>query len=106
MNQYQISPNPGGHRFTITAELAYRPGEINEIYLPVWIAGSYMRRDFSKYLSHLGAQDELGTALPLQQVAPSRWLLDCRSLAGGGLVRLHYQFYGHDVSVRQCYLDH
>ncbi len=106
MNQYQISPNPGGHRFTITAELAYRPGEINEIYLPVWIAGSYMRRDFSKYLSHLGAEDELGTPLVLQQVAPSRWLLDCRGLAGGGLVRLHYQFYGHDVSVRQCYLDH
>lgn len=99
MSFYRITPRAGGHRFHIRAELTLTPNQINELYLPVWIAGSYTRRDFSKNLYGLRAE-----GVPLRLLGPGRWQLDAR--AGARTVVLDYEFYAHDLSVRQCYLDH
>ena len=51
------------HLFRVTLTLP-RPDAEQDFSLPVWIAGSYMVRDFSKHLSEMTAQ-QAGEVLPV-----------------------------------------
>ena len=101
---YHVSPAPGGHRFSVQQRVPVAPGSEAVFYMPVWIPGSYMRRDFARFLSRLAITDADGNAIPFSFDNPSRWRLrvprDCHEL------RLTYSIYARDISVRGNYLDH
>lgn len=99
---YRVQPASSAHRFHLQLQAQVEAGVL-ELWLPIWIPGSYCRRDFSKYISHLEIKNAAGEALPWQQIAPSRWRL---TVAEAGNIDIHYRVYAHDVSVRGCYLDH
>ena len=53
-----------------------------DLYLPVWIPGSYLVREFAKHLQ--GMQARQGRrAVPLRQLDKSRWLADCGTTRSG-----------------------
>ena len=101
---YHVTPAAGGHRFAVVQRVPVVPNSELAFYLPVWIPGSYMRRDFARYLSRLVVTDADGTPIPHQFDNPSRWRLQVPE--GCHELRFHYSIYARDISVRGNYLDH
>lgn len=71
------------------------------VRMPVWIAGSYMVRDFARNLQRLTATQN-GKTLDVAQLDKCTWQIACSSKHA---LVLHYQIYAYDDSVRTAYLD-
>ncbi|MBV7434804.1 PDZ domain-containing protein [Cardiobacteriaceae bacterium TAE3-ERU3] len=103
MIDYLITAADGGHRFNVEQRVPVSGGQEYTLYLPVWIPGSYTRRDFSKYLRNLTAKSG-GEVLPWQMINPSTWQVSVPQ--GAKELVLTYNVYARDISVRGNYLDH
>lgn len=88
------------HYYQVSFTIA-RPTASQRVTLPVWIAGSYLVREFSRHLLQLGATQD-GATVPMRQLDKNHWQADCR--AGSPLV-LHYKVCAQDASVRTAWLD-
>ncbi|MDO4643323.1 MAG: M61 family peptidase [Cardiobacteriaceae bacterium] len=101
---FHVTPAAGGHRFIIQQTAPVTPATEIVFYLPIWIPGSYTRRDFARFLSRLTVSSRDGTPIPFVFDNPSRWRLH----VPGNCDTLHfsYEIYARDISVRGCYLDH
>ena len=91
------------HLFRITLTIA-RPQALQRVSLPVWIPGSYLVREFSKNLQGLRAH-QAARALPagqLMQVDKCTWDIRCKA---DQPLRLSYEVYANDNSVRTAWLD-
>ncbi|MEE2000668.1 M61 family peptidase [Alkalimonas sp. MEB108] len=86
----------------IEVELSVRPLDQAplQLSLPAWIPGSYMIRDFARNLIWLTASDRDG-ALAVLKTDKQSWQVKHR----GQPVRICYQLYAFDRSVRAAYLD-
>ncbi|AUD79173.1 peptidase M61 [Kangiella profundi] len=104
MIQYQIVPiNPHAHLFEVTLTLDKVSGREVELYLPNWIPGSYMIRDFAKHIQWLKAESA-GQSLAVKKLDKARWLVD--SCGGDDKpIEVRYQVYAWDLSVRGAHLD-
>jgi len=71
-----------------------------EFWLPDWIPGSYLIRDFSKNIVFLQAK-ECDETISLTKISKSRWMInqDVNSLA------IDYKVYAWDLSVRSAHFD-
>jgi predicted metalloprotease with PDZ domain len=88
------------HLYGVTLTVA-QPAAQQRVSLPVWIAGSYMVREFSKQIVGITARQ--GTrAVAVHQRDKCTWEVDCQA---GSPVTLHYQVHAHDDSVRTAWLD-
>ena len=98
---YRIDPAQTHARlYQVTLTVA-APAAGQELSLPVWIAGSYLMREFSKNLQSLRASQG-DKAVALAQLDKHRWLAQCQS--GTPLV-LTYEVAAYDNSVRTAWLD-
>ncbi|APW47435.1 M61 family metallopeptidase [Rhodoferax antarcticus] len=98
---YQVSvADLHAHLFAVTLTVA-RPQASQIVSLPVWIAGSYMVREFSKHLQSLQAQQGK-QALAITQLDKCTWQVDCQTSKP---LTLSYQVYAFDNSVRTAWLD-
>lgn len=88
------------HHYQVTLTVP-RPAAEQQVALPVWIAGSYMVRDFGRHLSGLTAQ-QAQRELPVEQLDKTRWQVRC---SGRGALVLRYRVYAFDTSVRAAFLD-
>ena len=91
------------HLFRVTLTIA-RPQALQRVSLPVWIPGSYLVREFSKNLQGLRVRQTAG-ALPagqLKQVDKCTWDIRCKA---DQPLRLSYEVYANDNSVRTAWLD-
>lgn len=88
------------HVFDITCTIA-RPAAQQRVQLPVWIAGSYMVREFSKQLFDLRAMQS-GRKLAVVHIDKATW--DISADPNQALV-LNYRVHAHDNSVRTAWLD-
>ena len=87
------------HLYGVTLTIAH-PSPQQRVSLPVWIAGSYMVREFAKQVT--GIQARQGQrALPVQQLDKATWTVDCDTEQP---LTLHYQVHAHDDSVRTAWL--
>ena len=78
-----------------------RPAALQRLSLPVWIPGSYMVREFSRHLSCPRARQ--GTRdVPVEQVDKCSWQVQAQ---GRGALRIVYEVYAFDTSVRAAFLD-
>ncbi len=101
---FQVAPAPGGHRFNVQQRVPVAAASEIVFYLPIWIPGSYMRRDFARLLSRLTVRDQSGTLIPHSFETPSRWRVSVPEHCDELLIT--YSIYARDISVRGCYLDH
>jgi len=87
------------HLYGVTLTIA-QPAANQRVSLPVWIAGSYMVREFAKQITGISARQGKRT-LAVQQLDKATWAVDCEA---GQPLTLHYQVHAHDDSVRTAWL--
>jgi predicted metalloprotease with PDZ domain len=98
---YSVTPLAARHVFAVSLIFTSRI-DAPELYLPTWIAGSYMLRDFARHIVRMAAVTESGDALTLTPLGQSNWRVAC---AAGQTVRVDYEVFAHDMSVRTAFLD-
>ena len=87
------------HLYGVTLTIA-KPAAHQRVSLPVWIAGSYMVREFAKQITGINARQGQ-RKLAVQQLDKATWVVDCEA---GQPLTLHYQVHAHDDSVRTAWL--
>ena len=101
MIRYRVElDDPHTHHYRVTLTVPQPAGEVL-LALPVWIAGSYMVREFGRHLSGLQARQG-GRAQPLEQLDKTTWRVRC---AGRAALTVSYRVYANDGSVRGAFLD-
>ncbi len=88
------------HLFRVTLQVP-RPAARQRISLPVWIPGSYLIREFSRHLSRLQARQG-PDACVCEQLDKCSWEVQCN---GTRTLRIRYEVYAFDTSVRAAFLD-
>ncbi|AWY20892.1 M61 family peptidase [Moraxella bovis] len=73
------------------------------LWLPTWIAGSYLVREFSKNITKVIAYDEAGRAYRASKSAKNRY--EFADIGQAGRITVHYEVYCHDLSVRTAFVD-
>lgn len=101
--RYRIQPiRPEAHLFSVCCEIA-DPSPKGQIFsLPAWIPGSYMIREFARNIVSITAESD-GHSIPLHKLDKHTW----RSgpVAVGRPLRVCYEVYAWDLSVRTAHLD-
>ena len=98
---YSLRPvSPAAHLFEVSLTVTHPAKNGQVFFLPAWIPGSYMIREFSKHISGLSAASA-GKPVALRQLAKNRW----QAGPAKGPLTLSYQVYAYDLSVRGAYLD-
>jgi predicted metalloprotease with PDZ domain len=87
------------HLYGVTLTIA-QPAANQLVSLPVWIAGSYMVREFAKQITGISARQGK-RSVTVHQVDKATWAVDCEA---GTPLTLHYQVHAHDDSVRTAWL--
>jgi predicted metalloprotease with PDZ domain len=117
----------GQHLIDVRIDFVAQKDQV--LWLPAWIPGSYLLREFSRHVGKVRAYSlqragnnfaasnapdapsvafstqlgaELGTELPVRKTRKNQWSIDC---AEGESVRVCYQVYAYDLSVRGAYVD-
>ena len=88
------------HLFEAELELANPTPDGQIVWLPVWIAGSYLVREFARHVVRVEASCE-GKPLALRKLTKNRW----RAAPCKGVLLLRWTVYARDASVRTAYLD-
>ena len=84
-----------GHRWRVEMHIA-QPHAQQCVSLPVWVPGSYLVREFSRFLDGLRAECG-GKPCALERVRKNAWQVDC---AADSPLVLHYEVTGYPTS--QC----
>lgn len=98
---YSIIPNdPAAHLFAVTCTIEKPDVQGQQLWLPAWIPGSYMIRDFARNVVSLQASDRNGKVV-VTKLDKQTW--QCAPCTGPLTVR--YDVYAYDLSVRSAHLD-
>lgn len=99
---YRIIPsNPAAHIFTIACTITQPDPHGQIVWLPAWIPGSYMVRDFARNVISLQARDKNGQLLTVEKLDKQTWqFAPCI-----GSLEIEYEVYAYDLSVRSAHLD-
>jgi len=102
--RYRIAPdNPAAHLFKVEITLDAPDPQGQRFMLPVWIPGSYMVREFARNIVTMCATDvATGTPARIEKIDKHRW----QAAPVKGALKVCYQVYAWDLSVRAAYLDH
>lgn len=100
---YTICPsNPAAHRFEISCCVESPNLSGQSFALPAWIPGSYLIRDFARHITHIRAE-LAGRRIPLDKIDTHTWKTP--PLKPNQALRLSYEVYAWDLSVRGAHLD-
>lgn len=81
-----------------TAEL----GPSVDVTMAAWCPGSYLVRDYARFVRDVSATDRAGAALPITKVDKQTWRVN---RGGAAAIVVRYAVYGHDLSVRTNHID-
>lgn len=99
--QYKIKPSkPEAHLYQVSCYIPSPDPAGQIVYMPAWIPGSYMIRDFAKNIVQITASDDKGT-VKLEKLDKQTW--QCAPCSGP--LTLNYEVYAWDLSVRTAHLD-
>jgi len=101
MIQYQVSLlSPQAHLFQVVLTLPNADPAGQTLYLPAWIRGSYMIRDFARNIVSLEA-NSADNNLSVEKIDKQTWAVEpCE-----GVLTVTYRIYAWDLSVRAAHLD-
>ncbi|MEY2895244.1 MAG: hypothetical protein RIS42_963 [Bacteroidota bacterium] len=97
-------PNPQSHYFDVTTSLdvSKEKGGFIDLKMAAWTPGSYLIREFAKNVEQISAQS--GNAnLPISKISKNTWRIALQP--GIKSVKVHYQVYAFELSVRTSFLD-
>jgi predicted metalloprotease with PDZ domain len=99
--RYTVAPaDLHAHHYRATLDIQ-APAAHQEVALPVWIAGSYLVREFARHLHGLVAEQG-GRPVAVVPLDSSRWRVDCKA---GEPLQLQWRVSAFDTSVRAAFLD-
>ncbi len=73
-----------------------------ELALPAWCPGSYLIRDYARFVRDLEVRDETDAPRAVHKVDKTTWRV---ASAGARELVVRYAVYGHDLTVRTNHLD-
>jgi predicted metalloprotease with PDZ domain len=91
--------DPDRHHFSVECRLE-DPASRQAFTLPSWIPGSYLLREFARFIVAIDARDDAGP-VALEQTAKGTWV----AAAGRGALVLRATIHAFDLSVRGAYFD-
>lgn len=99
--QYHIVPKDlGAHLFAVCIDIPQPDPAGQVLALPAWIPGSYMIREFARNIVQIQAFAN-GKAVALEKLSKDCWQArPCK-----GALRVEYEVYAWDLSVRAAHLD-
>lgn len=92
------------HHHIVQVTLKFRaPTDAPTLWLPTWLAGSYLIREFAQHISHVHycVEDTVPQRAPKHN--KNTWQLP--DVHAGQMVTVTYPVYCYDVSVRTAYVD-
>jgi predicted metalloprotease with PDZ domain len=93
---------PQNHYFEVEMEISeFKAGDLT-VKMPVWSPGSYLVREFSKNVNLVHAFDEKGAELKVAKSAKNAWKI---SAGKAKKVKVQYEVYAFELSVRTSFLD-
>lgn len=100
---YTVSTQqPSRHFFQVSLQIRQPEPTGQIVWLPNWILGSYMIRDFARHISSVKAKTANGLLLNVKKLAKNQWQVEQYT---GGDITLEYDVYAWDLSVRGAHLD-
>ena len=98
---YDLVPiQPAAHLFEVQLTVPQPTPDGQRLTLPAWIPGSYLIREFAKNIVRIEAFDDVG-AVALTKRDKDTWVAaPCQ-----GALRVRYEVYAWDLSVRTAHLD-
>lgn len=76
------------------------PSGITTLMMPVWTPGSYLVREYPRFVEHVRATVN-GKNQPIKKVSKNRWSIP----ESAGPTTVRYRIYGRTMSVQQNYID-
>lgn len=101
---YRISvPRPSAHlaQVTLVVPTAGRTAPL-EVAMAAWSPGSYLIRDYARFVRDLAAHGVDGQPRPITKLDKATWAID---VGDQPAVTLTYAVYGHELSVRTNHID-
>ncbi|MDH5444256.1 MAG: PDZ domain-containing protein [Gammaproteobacteria bacterium] len=99
--QYTIKPSrPEAHIYQVSCYIKNPDPEGQIVYMPAWIPGSYMIRDFAKNIVQIKAMSD-GKPIKFEKRDKQTW--QCAPCSEA--LTLEYEVYAWDLSVRTAHLD-
>ena len=92
---------PDKHLVEVSLRFAAQ-GATTDVTLPSWCPGSYLIRDYARFVRDLAAYSDTGTALEVGKLDKATWRI---TTAGVAEVIVSYTLYGHDLTVRTNHID-
>ncbi len=101
MIKYTVSfDHANQHLINVKLTINQKLNAKQQFWLPDWIPGSYMIRDFSKNITQISAQTKQ-SKIPLTKISKSTWQINQEVEQ----LEINYQVYAWDLSVRSAHLD-
>ncbi len=98
---YTIIPDVHRHVFSVRLHISGDYADGVTLFMPNWIAGSYMLRDFARHIVRIRAFNDWEQELKLTPTSQYSWKIDA-FISG---MTVEYEVFAHDNSVRAAFLD-
>ena len=90
-------------RHTVEVALRFAPtGPSTDVTMPSWCPGSYLIRDYARFVRDLEATADDGSRRRATKIDKQTWRIDT---AGVRELTVRYAIYGHDLTVRTNHID-
>lgn len=101
---YRISvPRPRDHLIHVTLEVPTAGrGAPLVVAMPAWCPGSYLIRDYARFVRDLVAHDPDGRPRAITKLDKATWAVD---VGDAPTITLGYAVFGHELSVRTNHVD-
>ena len=98
---YSLTPDTHRHIFSVRLSISGDFENGVHVFMPNWIAGSYMLREFARHIVWLRAFNDFGESITLSPTSQHSW----HSAPFVGGLTIEYEVFAHDNSVRAAFLD-
>jgi predicted metalloprotease with PDZ domain len=89
------------HMIEVSMTFCAQPQQ--QLWLPTWILGSYLIREFARHIGQVKSYDaQTHQPIHIEKISKNQWQMACEQPT---LVTVIYQVYAYDLSVRGAYVD-
>src|SRR5690606_11552630 len=93
---------PQAHYAEVKMEISDLGKDYIDVKMPVWTAGSYLVREYSRHVEGVEACDADGALLAVEKIDKNTWRIQSDKAKK---VTFSYRIYGFEVSVRTHFID-
>ena len=101
--QYEVDLADAINHYMTVTMIAESDGDSVELMMPVWTPGSYMVREYAKYIDRITATTEKGRKLNITKISKNRWVVATKQPR---TFKVEYRVFCDEKSVRDNYTNH